>query len=114
MDLVHLVRIILVACNRVVELIDKLLVVSVFLLHLEMTHGVCLVLHLLVHVLDNCLVSHQQALHAHLITLLWCVLMNRKCGSVSDLTYFIRLLGNRRQQFSLRHSYVTFIKVLGS
>jgi hypothetical protein len=113
-DLAHLVRIILVTSNWVVELVDKLLIVSVILLHLKLAHGVALVLHLLVHVLDHCLVPHQQALHPHLIALLWCVLMNRKCGSVSHLPYVIRLLGNRRQQFRLRHSHVTFVKVLGT
>lgn len=114
MDLVHLVRIILVTGNWVVELVDELLIVSIFLLHLELTHGVCLVLHLLVHVLDHCLVTHQQALHTHLIALLWCVLMTRKCGPVSHLPHFVRLLGNRRQQFCLRHSHVSFVKVLGT
>lgn len=110
--LVHLIGIILIARNRVIELVNKLLIISIFLLHLKLSHWICLVLHLLIHILNHLLVWHQQILHSHWIALLWCVLMNWKRWSVSHLDHFILLLRNRRKKFCLWHSNVSFIEVL--
>ena len=105
MDLVHLIGIILIVRNWVIELVNKLLIISIILLHLKLSHWICLILHLLIHILNHSLVPHHQVLHYHWIALLWCVLMNWKRRSVSHLAHFICLLRNRRKKFCLLCSH---------
>ena len=112
--IVHLIGIILIVRNGVIELVNKLLIISIILLHLKLSHWICLILHLLIHILNHSLVPHHQVLHYHWIALLWCVLMNWKRRSVSHLAHFICLLRNRRKKFCLWHSDVSFIEVLGT